>query len=261
MPTGRSDDRLAAIRLLGLGDAKTARRVFPALLDARQPTAVQLAVLQAMAGFLDRSAAGEILVRWKAMSPSVRREASRCSSADCEGIEALLGAIESRLACAVRDRPGSIAPVARRTQTLAFRSRAQKIVDSGAVPSRDRAQVVAAYRPALEMAGDRERGREVFAKTCATCHQAEGRGIDVGPNLATVTNRSGGRTSRPHPRPEPRGGAELRELQRGHRGGTRHLGDHRRRVGQRDRRQTIGGSNRRDSPRDRSRRLHRPGFP
>jgi len=27
-------------------------------------------------------------------------------------------------------------------------------------------------------------------KTCATCHQAEGRGIDVGPNLATVTNRS-----------------------------------------------------------------------
>ena len=40
------------------------------------------------------------------------------------------------------------------------------------------------------MAGNRERGREVFAKVCATCHQAEGRGIDVGPNLATVTNRS-----------------------------------------------------------------------
>ena len=47
---GPVDDRLAAIRLLGLGDAKTARGVLPALLDARQPTAVQLAVLQAMAG-------------------------------------------------------------------------------------------------------------------------------------------------------------------------------------------------------------------
>jgi putative heme-binding domain-containing protein len=30
----------------------------------------------------------------------------------------------------------------------------------------------------------------VFVKVCATCHQAEGRGIDVGPNLATVTGRS-----------------------------------------------------------------------
>ena len=57
--------------------------------------------------------------------------------------------------------------------------------------SRDRLQVIAIYRPALQMAGDRDRGREVFHKTCATCHQAEGRGVDVGPNLATVTNRSG----------------------------------------------------------------------
>ena len=48
---------------------------------------------------------------------------------------------------------------------------------------------------ALVSAGDRpgrpsRAGREVFSKTCATCHQAEGRGVDVGPNLATVTNRS-----------------------------------------------------------------------
>ena len=44
---------------------------------------------------------------------------------------------------------------------------------------------------ALDITGNREAGRAVFAKICATCHQAEGRGIDVGPNLATVTNRSG----------------------------------------------------------------------
>ena len=33
-------------------------------------------------------------------------------------------------------------------------------------------------------------GRQVFLKICATCHQAEGQGFDVGPNLATVANRS-----------------------------------------------------------------------
>ena len=187
---GPLDGRLAAIRLLGLGDVKTARRVFPGLLDARQPTTVQLAVLQAMAGFLDRPAAGEIVARWKAMSPSVRREAIEVLFSRPEGIETLIEAIESHSLAA------SEIDLARLNQLLthsnpAIRDRARKIVGSGALPARDRTKVLAAFRPAIEMTGDRERGREVFAKTCATCHQAEGRGIDVGPNLATVTNRTG----------------------------------------------------------------------
>ena len=49
-----------------------------------------------MAGFLDRSAPGEILNRWKSMSPSVRREAAEVLFSEPEGIEALLGAVESR---------------------------------------------------------------------------------------------------------------------------------------------------------------------
>ena len=51
-------------------------------------------------------------------------------------------------------------------------------------------QVISALRPAATMEGHRDRGREVFVKACATCHKAEGRGIDVGPNLATVTSRT-----------------------------------------------------------------------
>jgi putative membrane-bound dehydrogenase-like protein len=186
---GPLDDRLTAIRLLGLGDRKIARQVLPDLLAAHEPTAIQLAVLQAMAGFLDRSVSGEILDRWKAMSPSVRREATEVLFGRREGIDALLAAIESR----------SIAPseldLARLRQleshsSSAIRTRVQKILASGAVPSRDRVQVVLEYRPALLLAGSRERGREIFAKACASCHQAEGRGVDVGPNLATVTGRS-----------------------------------------------------------------------
>ncbi len=184
------DDRLAAIRLLGLGDPMKARQVLTELLDAREPTAVQLGALQAMTGFLDRSAAGGILNRWEAMSPSVRREAAEVLFSRPAGIEALLVAIESRsLAVSEID----LARL-RQLETHAnpgFRERARKILASGAVlPVRDRSQVVASYRRAIEVAGNRMRGGEVFAKVCATCHQAEGRGIDVGPNLATVTGRS-----------------------------------------------------------------------
>src|SRR5262249_53631496 len=71
-----------------------------------------------------------------------------------------------------------------------IRARAQKVLAAEALPARDRSQVVAASRPALELAGNRDRGRPIFLKVCSTCHQAEGQGVDVGPNLATVTNRS-----------------------------------------------------------------------
>ena len=186
---GPVDDRLAAIRLLGLGDPKRARQVLRELLDAREPTAVQLGALQAMAGFLDRSTAGEILNRWKAMSPSVRREAAEVLFSRPEGIEALLGAIEATLGRFIGNRSRPAAQLEAHANR-GWRDRVRKILASGAVPSRDRAGVVASYRQSIEMAGDRERGGKVFAKVCATCHQAEGRGIDVGPNLATVSGRS-----------------------------------------------------------------------
>src|SRR5690606_17593008 len=35
-----------------------------------------------------------------------------------------------------------------------------------------------------------DRGRDVFRAACATCHKAEGTGTEVGPDLATVTNRT-----------------------------------------------------------------------
>ena len=53
-----------------------------------------------------------------------------------------------------------------------------------------RADVIATYRPALDRPGDREKGRAAFLKTCGTCHRAEGQGVEVGPDLATVATRS-----------------------------------------------------------------------
>ena len=48
---GLVEDRLVAIRLLGLADRKTARDLLPGLLDARQPTAVQLGGLAGLGRF------------------------------------------------------------------------------------------------------------------------------------------------------------------------------------------------------------------
>ena len=128
-------------------------------------------------------------IRWKAMSPLVRREAVEVLFSRSEGIEALLGAIESHLLAPSEIDLARLQQLQKHSNP-SFRLRAQKILDSGAVPSRDRAQVIEKYRLALGIAGKREDGRGVFARICASCHQAEGRGVDVGPNLATVSNRS-----------------------------------------------------------------------
>jgi putative membrane-bound dehydrogenase-like protein len=54
-----------------------------------------------------------------------------------------------------------------------------------------RMKVVESYRPALKLEGNPKRGKVLFAKSCAICHQLPGqiKGNAVGPNLAAMANR------------------------------------------------------------------------
>jgi putative heme-binding domain-containing protein len=52
-----------------------------------------------------------------------------------------------------------------------------------------RQEVLERYRAALTMAGDKQRGKQVFAKSCAACHRTEGVGYELAPNLATFQFR------------------------------------------------------------------------
>jgi len=54
----------------------------------------------------------------------------------------------------------------------------------------DRQKVVAAYRPALSLKGEAARGMAVFSKNCASCHRLAGIGQPVGPDLASVGDKS-----------------------------------------------------------------------
>jgi putative heme-binding domain-containing protein len=51
-----------------------------------------------------------------------------------------------------------------------------------------REQVLKQYQGALNMEGDRGRGKEVFKRVCSKCHALDGVGVAVGPNLGTVRN-------------------------------------------------------------------------
>jgi putative heme-binding domain-containing protein len=67
-------------------------------------------------------------------------------------------------------------PEIRRQATVAF----------AATPDRSRQQVVELFRPALDLPGNTVRGRLIFTQTCAACHELEGTGVALGPDLRSV---------------------------------------------------------------------------
>jgi putative heme-binding domain-containing protein len=76
----------------------------------------------------------------------------------------------------------------RRLADPTLRDRAAAVLAEFAPPSRS--AVIDRYRSALNLAGDADRGRSVFAKNCQTCHQHRGQGRRVGPELSGVVGRA-----------------------------------------------------------------------
>jgi putative membrane-bound dehydrogenase-like protein len=184
---GPARERLDAIALVGVGPSDRAVAVLPGLLDAKEPATIQLAALQALNALDEASVGPAIVGRWKSLSPAVRREAVEALFARRDRVAALIEGLRDRVVS-----PSDLDP-SRRAALLqhpdpAIRERARTLLVN-ASPS-DRTRVLAAMRPSLELKGDAGRGLAVFKSTCATCHVAAGIGIEIGPNLATVANRT-----------------------------------------------------------------------
>ena len=131
--------------------------------------------------------ADEIISRWAVLGPAARAEATEVLLARPERVRALLDAVAAGTIARAELDP------ARKEQLLGhpnagLKARAKEVL--GEQVRAERATVLAAFAPALSLPASAERGKEVFLKVCATCHQAEGQGVAVGPDLATVSNRS-----------------------------------------------------------------------
>jgi putative heme-binding domain-containing protein len=99
----------------------------------------------------------------------------------------LLDAIEQKVV-----EPSSLPPI-RQTQLLenrvaSIRDRA-KVLLANRATSAERQQVLERYRASLTLPADTKRGKEVFEQQCMKCHQLNGTGFSVGPDLAAVQNR------------------------------------------------------------------------
>jgi putative heme-binding domain-containing protein len=180
-----SERRADALRLLAMADPEPFRALLEDLVKPGAPEAIQAAAVEALGRIQDDSIGGWVLAKWRELPPAARAEGGDILVRDDKNVVALIEDLEQ----------GTIQPwmlTARHRHRLIMlpdpklRVRARASLTSGEL---DRQAVVERYQAALEKEGDAGRGRAVFEQACAKCHALDGKGKEVGPDLATVRSR------------------------------------------------------------------------
>ncbi|HMJ67200.1 MAG TPA: PVC-type heme-binding CxxCH protein [Candidatus Binatia bacterium] len=181
----KEQERAAALRLLGrLSPQPETLRHLTDLLAANQPSAVQKATLNALGEARDSQVATMVLQHWSRLSPTMRVDAMELLLSNPDWTQSILSAIaQNQLAAAA-------VPASARQRLLKHRDARvrDRAVDLFAKASTDRQRVVREYRTAK--IGNAQNGAALFRQHCASCHNLRGEGTALGPDLATLTDKS-----------------------------------------------------------------------
>jgi len=175
-----------AIRLLSQVDPKSYREDFIALVAKKESDYIKMAALQALHNEPDISSCTSIIDLFPSFTEKVKQEAIAVLTSNKSFIMLLLEAIE--MGKIDQSNLGW-----RKTVELmnyydeSIRNYARQLL----AINEDRKAVLQPYLAVVNNKGDALKGKVLFEKLCATCHQAEGiNGIDFGPNLATLKSRN-----------------------------------------------------------------------
>jgi putative heme-binding domain-containing protein len=175
--------------LLAYGNFDGALKTLTELLAPQSPPELQTAAIRALANFSQPEAATSIIEAWNGFGPGARRAAADVLLQTAPRASALLAALEKGAVKRTeldRDQKQFLL----NHPQEGVRTTARKLLADDAAG--DRSRVVAAYQSALSVEGNAERGRMLFQKHCAACHQVGQTGHVVGPNLASVSNKAAG---------------------------------------------------------------------
>jgi putative membrane-bound dehydrogenase-like protein len=183
------DEKRRAIRLLGRGldHQQEDLNALAELLVPQTPEALQAAAVAAL-GRLRSPRVPELLLRgWKAFVPALRQQVLGVLITRDKWLSAALDAMENKTIA-----PSEIDAVLRQRllqhRSTEVRRRATKLFADAI--NTDRQKVIDTYQSVLTLSGDAKNGAEAFRKNCAACHQLGGVGNTVGPDLASLGDKS-----------------------------------------------------------------------
>lgn len=175
--------RVPAVQLLSHFTYAETAKLLLALLDQRQPQAVQLAALTTLAKFSNAQVGVELTQRWNALSPRLRAEALPLLLARPDRALALLRAIQAgTIRASVLDT--TQAKLLTNYRDPAVRDLAVKVL--AAPPTSTRQQVIDTFASAMTLKGNVAHGKKIYEERCISCHRAGGAGFSLGPDLVTV---------------------------------------------------------------------------
>ena len=183
----RPENRTLAVRALGdLGSPQQIARLAPLAAPA-ETGPVADAALQTICRRGDVEAIASLIAAWPSYTPARRRLLIAASMESANASRALVDALEQGAVRAAEIDPAVRAAFAKmRDADLA--ARAERVFAAAMPEPRD--EVLAAYRPALELPPNRAHGAAVFKAHCLTCHVIFGLGRQAGPDLSAIGGRA-----------------------------------------------------------------------
>jgi putative membrane-bound dehydrogenase-like protein len=183
--TSGIEPRQQAIDLLSFAHLTESLQTLGDLLDARQPAAIQIAAVRALADYSDADIGTLILDNWPNFAPEVRGAATSAMLARPERSRQLLdAAISGTISLAQLDTTQRSFLLEH--PDLSVQSFAKKVFASA---NSARNEVIASYSKELGINADGRRGEVVFRRECVVCHKVGDIGRAVGPDLSASTYR------------------------------------------------------------------------
>jgi putative membrane-bound dehydrogenase-like protein len=187
------ESRADAVRVLALHGADAHEPLLRELLSRAEPAPVQIAAIGALAGTPGDGIATTFIDLWARWTPKVRDEAVRVLMREPGRRRVLLNAVVAgKVRTTEIDRPLQInlMMVNDDSQRNLARSLFGGPPADGNEGAAEAGKALLERYRAASLAGDRERGRQVFGRACASCHQYRGsNGAAFGPDLGEVRNR------------------------------------------------------------------------
>lgn len=177
--------RTAAVTLLARDPAALSADLFTlsGLLSPETPAPTQIAAVGAIAQTTATNVPTLLTHHWATLAPDVRaRIIDQLLSREPWTQDLLAFFEQGRVAPNDLDASRRSRLSQHRNPTI--RTRAETLFNRASDP--DRAKVINEYKPALQLTGNSESGRLHFTRLCAPCHQLDGIGRDIGPNLISV---------------------------------------------------------------------------
>lgn len=177
--------RQNAIELLSFVTFTESRETLIDLLDVRQPAAVQIAAVRALADHADSGVGTLLLDHWPEYAPDVRGAVTSALLGRAERTRQFLeAALAGNVSLAYLDTTQRSLLIEH--PDSAVQSLAKKIFAS-TTGSRD--EVISSYAAKMDIDADNRRGEAVFRRECMVCHKIGDIGREVGPDLTSAASR------------------------------------------------------------------------